>query len=182
MNQENNLASPTVRVNCNITGIAAEALLDLKRKGIIQNNREAVVQALLALEEKVTKSGLEKTKLRTLTQQSMFLPLWTEIGGTLNGTEATDTDLTAHFTCTVEKHYAITIQNSPETEQLQQQLKKLTGQKIALIRTDNPKKPYAVKAISKHNEPQDMTYIEATGSIRNYTSNRSVRCTFCGVD
>jgi len=164
MDEQNSSVRPTARVNCNIKGSAAQALIELKKRGIIQNNREAVVQGLLALQERVTKSDIEKNKLRNVPEQRMYLRPWDEIIGTLNGIETTDTDVIALLTCTFEKHAAITIQkDSPET----QQLKKLLGRKIAILKTDDPQKPLVIRTIAETNKPLKTTagaYNETTAS------------------
>jgi hypothetical protein len=41
-------------------------LSDVKRRGIAASNREAVVQGLRALEEKLTAEDLKRAQLRTL--------------------------------------------------------------------------------------------------------------------
>jgi hypothetical protein len=56
----------SVRINCSVTGEAAEALRDLKRRGICKSNREAIVQALLALHERILERDLRYAQLRTL--------------------------------------------------------------------------------------------------------------------
>jgi hypothetical protein len=152
MDELNTEGKSTARINCRIEGSAVDALADLKRRGIVRNNREAVVQALLALQERVVKSDLEKSKLRTLTQQSVHLRDWDEIVGTLDGIESTrsDTDVIALLTCTIEKHIAIAIERDfPETEQ---QLRKLLGKRVAILKTDNPQKPLAIRIIPENNK------------------------------
>jgi hypothetical protein len=141
MNPEN-LASSSVRVNCNINGDAARILLELKKRGVIQSNREAVVQGLFTLQEKVMKLDLEKAKLKTLTEQKAYLKPWEEVTGTLNGTEITDTEVTAILTCTYKKQIAISL---PKDHLETQELKKYLGKKIAIIRTDNPQKPIRIR-------------------------------------
>lgn len=150
MNELNTEGKSTARINCRIEGSAVDALADLKRKGVVRNNREAVVQGLLALEQKIVKSDLEKSRLRTLTQQTVHPKPWDEIVGTLSGIETTDTDVIALLTCTLEKHTAVTLQkDSPET----QQLKKLLGRKIAILKTENPQEPLVIRAIAESNKP-----------------------------
>ena len=139
-----------IRVNCNVYGDAKRILSELKDRHIIDSNREAVVQGLLALQERVTKLDMEKTKLRSLTEQRVYLRPWDEIVGTLSGTEITHAEVTALLTCTYEKHIAITIpKDKPETQQLQEQLQKLQGQKIAIFKTDNPQKPFIVRTLNE---------------------------------
>jgi hypothetical protein len=172
------------RINCRIEGNAVDALADLKRRGIVRNNREAVVQALLALQEKVVKSDLEKSKLRTLTQQSVYLRPWDEIVGTLDGIEKTrsDTDVIALLTCTTEKHIAIAIQrDSPETEQ---QLRNLIGKRVAIVKTDNPRKPLAIRTIAESNKPLKTTPHTTKPQLRDISLSRDSGFAFCfvGVD
>jgi hypothetical protein len=185
MNHQNDLTNPTVRFNCNIKGSAAEALLDLKRRGIIQNNREAVVQALLALQEKIMKSDIEKNKLRTLSEQKIYLKPWDEVVGVLNGVESIDTQVTAFVTCTYQKHVAITIQkDSPETEELQQQLKELLGQKITILKTDNPQKPLVIRIFSEPSKSSETTSHTTKPQLRDNNISRDSGFAFylVGVD
>lgn len=56
----------SVRINCTIEGQAAEALLDLKKKGIVKSNREAVVQALLLLYEKEMERRIKWAQAKSL--------------------------------------------------------------------------------------------------------------------
>jgi len=136
------MSSPSVRVNCNINEDAAKILLELKKRGVIQSNREAVVQGLFALHEKVIKLDLEKARLKHLTEQKVYLKPWDEVIGTLTGIENDDSEITALLTCNYQKHIAITIpKNQPETKKLQ----KLIGQKIAILKTDNPDKPIIIR-------------------------------------
>lgn len=174
MNEKNDSARSTARVNCTIKGNAAEMLIELKKRGIIQNNREAVVQGLLALQERVTKSDIEKNKLRNVPEQRMYLRPWVEVIGTLNGIETTGTDLIALLTCTCEKHTAITIQrDSPETEQ---QLKKLLGRKIAILKTDNPQKPLVIRIIPEPSKSSKTTPHTTKPQLRHIVLSRT-----CGV-
>lgn len=176
MNELNTEGKSTARINCRIEGNAADALADLKRRGIVQNNREAVVQALLALQEKVVKSDLEKSKLRALTQQTVHLGHWEEIVGTLDGIESThsDTDVIASLTCTTEKHIAITIQRDcPETEQ---QLRNLLGKRVAILKTDNLEKPLAIRIIPEPTKSSKTTPHTTKPQLRDNNISRT-----CGV-
>lgn len=55
-----------VRINCCIDGEAARILLDMKKRGIVKSNREAVVQGLFSLYEKVMERDLQLARLKTL--------------------------------------------------------------------------------------------------------------------
>ena len=57
---------PKVRINTTISGQPAEILLELKRRGIVTSNTDAVIQALFALHEKVLDRDLRLARLRTL--------------------------------------------------------------------------------------------------------------------
>lgn len=85
---------------------------------------------------------MEKKKLRASAEQVHLRP-WDEVIGTLNGIQATDTDVTILMTCTTEKHFAIA--TGFLDSEIQQQLKKLLGKKIAILKTDNPQKPFIIK-------------------------------------
>jgi hypothetical protein len=56
----------SVRINTVINGEPAEILLELKKRGIILSNTDAVIQGLLALYEKVVQRDLEVARLRSL--------------------------------------------------------------------------------------------------------------------
>lgn len=158
---ENNSVRSTARVNCSIQGIAAETLTELKKRGIVQNNREAVVQGLLALQERVTKSDIEKNKVRSPAEQMVWLRAWDEVIGTLTGIETTDTDIVALLTCTIEKHAAITIPTA--NSDIQQQLKKLLGRRIAILRTEDPSKPFMIRLINE-TQPENPNLIHKGGT------------------
>jgi hypothetical protein len=53
-----------VRVNCEITGEPAEIFVELKRRGIIHSARDAVVQGLMSLHEKVLQRDLQMAQLK----------------------------------------------------------------------------------------------------------------------
>lgn len=55
-----------VRINCVIRGEGARVLMELKRKGIVSSNREAVVAGLLALYNDIVQRSLREARLRTL--------------------------------------------------------------------------------------------------------------------
>jgi uncharacterized linocin/CFP29 family protein len=180
MNSENQ-KDQGIRVNCNVYGDAARILSELKDRHIIDSNREAVVQGLLALQERVTKSDIEKSKLGSLTDQRTYLKPWQEIIGTLTGIETTETDLIALLTCTFEKHIAITIQGDrPETERVQ----KLLGRKIAILKTDNPQKPLVIRTIPEPSNSSKTTPHTTKPQLRHISLSRDSGFAFCfvGVD
>ena len=53
-----------VRINCEIRGKPAQIYLDLKRRGLITSAREAVVQGLTSLYEKVLQRDLQEARLK----------------------------------------------------------------------------------------------------------------------
>lgn len=53
----------TVHIKCKIEGEPAEFLLELKRRGIVSSAREAVVQGIICLREKVLQRGLQMVQL-----------------------------------------------------------------------------------------------------------------------
>ena len=55
-----------VRINTCISGEPAEILLQLKRRGLVTSNTDAVIQALLALHEKILDRDLRLARLKTL--------------------------------------------------------------------------------------------------------------------
>lgn len=55
-----------VRVNTVISGEPARILLELKSRGIVLSNTDAVAQGLLALDERVLERDLAKARLRAL--------------------------------------------------------------------------------------------------------------------
>jgi len=55
-----------IRINCTIEGEVAEILAKLKKRGIFGSNREAVVQALLAFNQKIVEQDLKQAQLKNL--------------------------------------------------------------------------------------------------------------------
>jgi len=55
-----------VRINTTISGEAASILLDLRRRGLVTSARDAIIQALLALYDKVLERDLRAAQLRTM--------------------------------------------------------------------------------------------------------------------
>jgi len=53
-----------VRINCEIEGEPAQFLLDLKRRGLVTSNRDAVVQGLTSLYKNVLERDLQEAKLK----------------------------------------------------------------------------------------------------------------------
>jgi Arc/MetJ-type ribon-helix-helix transcriptional regulator len=56
----------TVRINTTITGIYADIILELKKRGIASNNTDAIRQALMALKEKIVENDLAIARLKQL--------------------------------------------------------------------------------------------------------------------
>ena len=56
----------SVRINCSINGEAAQILLNLKKRGIVKSNREAVVQGLISLQKEILERDLRIARLKTL--------------------------------------------------------------------------------------------------------------------
>jgi len=76
------------------------------------------------------------------THQEIHLNPWEEAIGTLDKIENSETQTIALLTCTYKKQIAIPLpKDQPETQKLQ----KLLGQKIAILRTDNPEKPIIIR-------------------------------------
>jgi hypothetical protein len=57
---------PDVRINTAIKGEPAEILIELKKRGIVTSNSDAVIQGLLALYEKVVQRDLAIARLKNL--------------------------------------------------------------------------------------------------------------------
>ena len=55
-----------VRINTLIRGDPAEWLLEWKRRGLVSNYTDAVIQALRAFHEKINEQDLKMTQLRSL--------------------------------------------------------------------------------------------------------------------
>ena len=53
-----------VRINTEVVGEPAMILLELKSRGLVRDNTDAVTQGLMALYEKVLKRDLARMKLR----------------------------------------------------------------------------------------------------------------------
>ena len=52
-----------IRINTQVGGEPAKILVELKRRGLVTSNTDAVIQGLLALHEKVLRVDLMRTKL-----------------------------------------------------------------------------------------------------------------------
>jgi len=77
--------------------------------------------------------------------EETHLAPWQEAIGTLDKIENSETQTIALLTCTYKKQIAIPLpKNQPET----QKLEKLLGQKIAILKTDNPDKPLAIRTFT----------------------------------
>ena len=63
MSRENKERSAKVHIRCAINGEPARVLLELKHRGVIRSNADAVCQGLLALWEKVVRRELEEARL-----------------------------------------------------------------------------------------------------------------------
>lgn len=53
-----------VRINCEIQGKPAEIFLNLKKRGLVTSARDAVVQGLTSLYERVLQRELQEAKLK----------------------------------------------------------------------------------------------------------------------
>ena len=59
-------AGQKIRINTCISGQPAEILLELKRRGLATSNTDAIIQALIALYEKVVDRDLKAAQLKAL--------------------------------------------------------------------------------------------------------------------
>jgi hypothetical protein len=81
------------------------------------------------------------------THQENQLKPWEEVVGTLDKIETSETQTIALLTCTYSKQIAIALpKNQPDTNELG----KLLGQKIRILKTDIPDKPIIIRTL---NEP-----------------------------
>lgn len=58
-------SSLRIRINTEVRGEPASVLLELKRRGLVRDNTEAVTQGLLALYEKVLERDLAKLRVQS---------------------------------------------------------------------------------------------------------------------
>jgi hypothetical protein len=63
VSRENKERSARVHIRCAVDGEPARVLLELRRRGIIRSNADAVCQGLLALWEKAVRRELEEARL-----------------------------------------------------------------------------------------------------------------------
>jgi len=61
---ENKERTARVHIRCAINGEPARVLLELRRRGIIRSNADAVCQGLLTLWEKIVRRELEEAQLK----------------------------------------------------------------------------------------------------------------------
>jgi len=64
VSRENKERPARVHIRCVINGEPARVLLELRRRGIIRSNADAVCQGLLALWEKIVRRELEEAQLK----------------------------------------------------------------------------------------------------------------------
>jgi len=64
VSRENKEKSARVHIRCMINGEPARVLLELRRRGIIRSNTDAVCQGLLTLWEKIVRRELEEAQLK----------------------------------------------------------------------------------------------------------------------
>ncbi len=79
------------------------------------------------------------------TRQNVQLTPWEEAVGTLDRVEEREAQTVAYLTCIVKKQIAFSL---PKDDLETKKLPKLVGQKIAILRTDDPKKPIIIRTIS----------------------------------
>ena len=56
----------SIRINTKISGIYADKIIDLKRRGIVRNNTDAICQGLMALKDKTIERDLAIARLKTI--------------------------------------------------------------------------------------------------------------------
>jgi hypothetical protein len=120
----------------------------------------------LLLQEKIQGQKTSKGWIFWSHQRVQLKP-WEEATGTLDKIETGETETVAYLTCTYTKQIAITLpKDQPET----QKLPKLIGQKIAILRTDNPQKPIVIRTLYRNPRCQDPELI-ATGVAKKGTND-----------
>lgn len=128
---------------------------------------------------------LESTKFRepSDSKQSTFpkrkevrLRSWEELQGTLTRLEANDYEISAIFTCTRNIVMAITFsKDSKEATILEKALNNLLGQRITILRTDNPQQPIIVRPFTATTEAMkrvlktDVTHTDSMHCRSNQT-------------
>lgn len=120
---------------------------------------------------KVKKANIGRNK-RDLTQQHVLLRPWDEIVCTPTSIETKDTETVVLLTCAVRKQITLIVEeNFPEKEKFEEQIKKLIGKKIAILKTDNPQKPLIIRVIP---EPSKSSVCESPKRHTNSTKPNRV--------
>ena len=92
---------------------------------------------------------LEQMSILSKPKEIQLRP-WDEITGILCGLEANDFEISAILSYTRSEDIAITFpKNSQEATLLKQNLNNLLGQKIAILKTDNPQQPLIIKILGE---------------------------------
>jgi hypothetical protein len=89
----------------------------------------------------------EKTFLTK--RKKVQLQPWEEIIGTLKAIETDNQTISAVVTCTQSLDIAITYPKETAEATILQNLNSLLGQKIALLKTDNPEKPLLIRTFNE---------------------------------
>ena len=96
--------------------------------------------------------------------EETHLAPWQEALGTLGRIEESETQTIAFLTCTYERQIAIPLpKNQPETQKLQE----LLGQKIAILKTDNPDKPIIIRTLNETTVTHKLHYALPPFRIRS---------------
>jgi len=120
---------------------------------------EKLDQEIENLRKKIgyTRSGFYRYAVTRLMEQMLLskrkevrLQPWEEIVGTLKTIETTTETITAIISCTQNLEIALPYQKDTTEANIIQNLNKQLGQKIAILRIDNPKQPLTIKTL---NEP-----------------------------
>jgi len=103
-----------------------------------------------------TRSGFFRYALTRYVEQILFLSQrklqlqpWQEIVGTLKEIKTNSDSTTAIISCIRYVDYIITYPNQTQEAKILQTLNNLKGQKISILRTDNPQKPLLVKTFNE---------------------------------
>jgi len=155
MNEKRPSPTEPTHVDCRIKGKPAGVLKELIKKGIAQNNCDAVTKGILALKEANGKLGIQNFSTN-LADVKIYLRPWEEVIGNLHEVKITDDEIIASLSCIYEKRVTVAIsKNIRESEQIQKQLEKHIGDKIAILETDNPKRPPLIRTVNENKPNQE---------------------------
>lgn len=83
-------------------------------------------------------------------------PIFEEAVGILKELETGDFETTLILSCTRDEDLRITLPAGPEAYMPKKSLNHLIGQKIGVLRTDNPQKPFIIKTFNETTAAQNV--------------------------